>query len=62
MLAEGFLVYGSGDLGIGLGEGERHAVSHKRILRQKRDRATAQKKAAIYIERHTLFFPGIDLF
>ncbi len=28
VLAEGFLVNGGGDFGIGLGEGERHAVSH----------------------------------
>ena len=33
VLAEGFVVKGGGDFGVGLGEGERHAVSHKRILR-----------------------------
>ena len=34
VLAEGFVVKGGGDVGVGLGEGERHAVSHTRILRQ----------------------------
>jgi hypothetical protein len=33
VLAESFLVKSSGNVGVGLGEGERHAVSHKRILR-----------------------------
>ena len=34
VLAEGFVVKGSGYFRVGLGEGERHAVSHTRILRQ----------------------------
>ncbi len=29
VLAEGFVVNGGGYIGIGLGEGQRHAVSHK---------------------------------
>ena len=33
VLAEGFVVNGGGYLGVGLGEGKRHAVSHTRILR-----------------------------
>ena len=33
VLAEGFVVKSSGDIGVGLGEGERHAVSHTGILR-----------------------------
>ena len=33
VLAERFVVNGGGYIGVGLGEGESHAVSHKRILR-----------------------------
>ena len=33
VLAEGFVVKGGGNVGVGLGEGERHAVSHTGILR-----------------------------
>jgi len=29
VLAEGFVVNGGGHIGIGLGEGQRHTVSHK---------------------------------
>jgi hypothetical protein len=32
MLAESFMVKGGGYIGVGLGEGERNAVSHKKIL------------------------------
>ncbi len=32
VLAEGFVVNGCGDFGIGLGEGKSHTVSHRRIL------------------------------
>ncbi len=32
VLAEGFLVNGSGNFRVGLGEGGRHAISHARIL------------------------------
>ena len=34
VLAEGFMVDGGGDLGVGLGKRERHPVSHIEILRQ----------------------------
>ena len=34
VLAEGFVVKSGGDFRVGLGEGERHAVSHTEILRQ----------------------------
>jgi hypothetical protein len=33
VLAEGFVVKGGGYVGVGLGEGESHAVSHTEILR-----------------------------
>ena len=36
VLAESFVVNGGGNFGIGLGEGQRHAVSHTRILSHSR--------------------------
>ena len=35
VLAEGFVVKGSGNFGVGLGKGKRHAVSHNSILQAK---------------------------
>ena len=34
VLAEGFVVNGGGNVGVGLGEGKGHAISHTSILRQ----------------------------
>ncbi len=42
VLAEGFLVKSGGNFGVGLGEGERHAVSHRRILAQFRPPITGK--------------------
>ena len=43
VLAEGFVVKSGGDVGVGLGEGERHAVSHTGILRHSGKRKSLNK-------------------
>ena len=47
VLAEGFVVKGGGDVGVGLGEGERHAVSHTGILRHFRMKTSLNKWAGL---------------
>jgi len=43
VLAEGFVIKSGGDVGVGLGEGERHAVSHTGILRHSGKRKSLNK-------------------
>jgi len=59
VLAEGFVIKGGGYVGVGLGEGESHAVSHTEILRHFRMGEPLNKPVSI--SEHSLVKLGRQL-